>query len=216
MVTYSVPLTLVVVLSTLFLYLFLKNKLRLSFVLIPFLVLLLWTILFTEKSSLSLQSESQRIRTIERVKGYPPIYILPIAHWLEERPETLAFYNLQENFFEILDPGLYFFSNHPRQRVGFKEFEKFSYALLPLFILGLFRLWELQKNRTAFLFLILPIILMTVLGINTPLGPLLLFPFVFCMTLLGLEGIKKRRILFGVFLCIYFLTFIQILSYEIY
>ena len=38
-------------------------------------------------------------------------------------------YKFQRNFFSALDPNLYFFASHPRERAGINEFEKFKYKL---------------------------------------------------------------------------------------
>lgn len=42
------------------------------------------------------------------------------------------------NFFQGIDPNYYFFANHPRERAGITEKDKFSFIFLPFFILGLF------------------------------------------------------------------------------
>lgn len=215
-VTYSLPLASLIIVTTAFLILLLRGKLSIKFVFIPFIILALWSLLSTKRIPLSFQTESERVQSIERVKGYPLIYSLPIAHWLEERQETLALYTLQKNFFESLDPGLYFFNNHPRERVGYKEFEKFSFVVLPIFILGAVSVWETKKRRSAFLFFVIPILLFTCIGTNTPLGPILLFPFIFAVTNVGVEKLQPKSGVFLVFLAFYILSCIQILSYEIF
>ena len=49
-----------------------------------------------------------------RLREYPPIYVktfgktvwIPAANWLEQRPESIAFYRLSKNFSEIISHGI--------------------------------------------------------------------------------------------------------------
>jgi len=50
----------------------------------------------------------------------------------------------QKNFFQLIDLNFYFFANHPRERAGIAEKEKFSWLLLPIFLLGL--IWQVRKR----------------------------------------------------------------------
>jgi hypothetical protein len=45
---------------------------------------------------------------------------------------------LEQNLFYSLDPNLYFFASHPRERAEVGEFDKYPWVLLPFFIVGLF------------------------------------------------------------------------------
>lgn len=39
-----------------------------------------------------------------------------------------------------LDPNFYFFASHPRERVGFSEYQRLPLWLFPLFLFGIFKL----------------------------------------------------------------------------
>lgn len=101
------------------------------------------------------------------------------------------------NISYAIDPNLYFFASHPREKSGIDEFEKFPPILLPFFILGfLYYLVNLQKNKLLSTYLILSMI---VTGFLTPyfkLGPVLFFPFVNVLItnglLLTLNKLKKK------------------------
>ena len=51
-----------------------------------------------------------------------------------------------------LDPNLYFFANHPRERIIAVEFEKFSFLFLPFFVIGLTALFSGTFVFLIFLF----------------------------------------------------------------
>lgn len=67
-----------------------------------------------------------------------------------ENKITLYFYKYQKNFFQGLDINYYFFANHPRERAGVKEYEKFPWVCLPVFLIGLF--WQIKKKMFLLLF----------------------------------------------------------------
>ena len=96
----------------------------------------------TKYESLTLLNNDQiRIKDM-RLKSYPPVYLtfdtktlwIPVAHWFEERKESIAFFRILKNVSETVDLNLYFFANHPRERVGYNEFEKFPYIFIPAFL----------------------------------------------------------------------------------
>jgi hypothetical protein len=172
-----------------------------------------------------LDNDEQRVQQM-RLREYPLVRItlfgktlwIPAAHWLEERKEVIIFYRLEKNFFETIDPNLYFFSNHPRERIGVSEFEKFAYIVLPIFLYGLYLV--IKKKRyflLAYLFISLGII--SVIGHDSLLGPFLLFPFISLSVFVGLidlhQKTRKNRLLTFSFLVIYILSLIQIFSYGI-
>ena len=123
-----------------------------------------------------LTNDQIRVRDM-RLREYPPIYFLPIAHWFEGRRESIAFFRLLDNFSEAVDPNLYFFANHPRERVGIKEFEKFPYIFLPAFLIG-FLILAQKKKKVFFFSFLLPLTVLTLKGSDNPLGPFTLFPAV--------------------------------------
>lgn len=175
--------------------------------------------LLNTKVDLSFNStDFERYIQIQRTREYPFIPF-PLAHWLEERKETIAFYKFENNFSVAIDPNLYFFANHPRERSGLREFEKYPYILIPLFLVGLFYFY--QKNRNVFIVLLgIPLIILTIFGNNSLLGPLSLFPFITIAISLGLarllEKISSNRKVGFTLLIIYIFVLIQIVSYEIY
>jgi len=70
-----------------------------------------------------------------------------VARFLENKVNRLG-YKFKRNFFTLLDTNYYFFANHPRERPGIKETEKFFWGLLPFFLLGLFS-QLVKKNYLA-------------------------------------------------------------------
>lgn len=105
-----------------------------------------------------------------------------IAYWLEASPQMTAFYRISRNFSEISDINLYFFANHPRERVGYPEFGKFPFIFLPLFVLGLMLFVQEGINKNLLFSFLIPIIFYSIFGSNSSLGPFMIFPgMVVCM-----------------------------------
>lgn len=206
----------VVFVNTLMLnFLFLKGTpLRnLVWFLVGFLILVVLQVTTTVGASLTkLSADEQRIIDL-RVREYP-IYKLPIGYWLEARPESIVVLRIQKNIFENLDPNLYFFANHPRQRVGVKEFEKFPYIFLPFFLYGLYSLMRVPQNRGVFLVFFVPLLVAGFIGNKNALGLFPLFPLLAVSTARGLEPLTKHKRLFMGFLILLLLVFTQAYSYE--
>lgn len=196
-----------------------------------FLLLLFFQWKSTQISSLSyLDNDQQRIQQM-RLREYPPVALtlgskkiwIPIAHWFEGRKETISLFRIKDNFSEIVDPALYFFANHPRERVGVAEFEKFPYILLPFFLIGILSKKFKIKSKIFVFSLLTPIILASFIGKNNELGPFSLFPFMTIATAYGLSLTserlkkipkKKRRNISFVFLAVFALVVIQVISYA--
>jgi len=108
---------------------------------------------------------------------------------LTENKLTFLLYKYQKNFFQGLDPNFYFFANHPRERPGIKETEKFSWLFLIPFLVGLY--WQFkQKFFWGFGYFIL------VLGAISFFQDfdrfvICLFPFIFLSIILGIWKIFK-------------------------
>lgn len=221
---FDITLGLVVVLASIFLWLGLQNIKKFYFytliVLFSLLIFFQWKTSF--KTSLTFRNDNEKVIQQEWLKAYPPIYIkiagktiwIPIAHWLEQRKEFLVFYKIEENFSEIVDPNLYFFANHPRERVGVKEFEKFPYILLPVFIVGLFSIKK--KNLKEVLLGLSPVVLISLIGNSNSIGPFALFPFFAAVISMGLVPIfsKKQFLIPG--MVAFILVFIQVFAYAKY
>lgn len=146
-----------------------------------------------------LDNDQQRIQQM-RLREYPPVHFsllgktvwIPIAHWFEGRQESIAFFRILGNLSETIDPNLYFFANHPRERIGIKEFEKFPYIFLPLFVYGIFLLIEKEERKLIALSFFVPVFMLSFVGNKNPLGPFSLFPFIAVSISVGLKKTYKR------------------------
>lgn len=109
----------------------------------------------------------------------------------------------QSLLFQNLDFGNYFFSGHPRQRVGVKEIPKFYISLLPLTILGLIQLNSKTRWLTRWLIaaiLIFSIILPIPFNDKTiSSASLLILPVVF-LSAFGLYSLKRYQKVFLILL----------------
>ena len=201
--------------------------------LFSYALLLLFQWQTTSISSLTqLDNDQKRIQQM-RLNEYPPVSIrfrnktiwIPIAHWFEGRKETIAAFRIQNNFSENIDPMLYFFANHPRERVGIEEFEKFPYILFPFFLVGIFYLSKKLKISILLTSLLFPIALISIIGSKDNLGPFSLFPFISVATSAGLAETHRwvklllqknyQKVLIA-FAIVFILVFLQIASYAKY
>jgi hypothetical protein len=200
---------------------------------IGFLVIVALQVKSTHTESLLfLDSEARRIRDL-RILEYPPVVLkfgdrniqIPLGYWFEGRKESTYYYRLTKNLAEIVDPNLYFFANHPRERAGFKEFEKFPYILFPLFVIGTLVSIKLRNKKFLLASFIIPACVLTFIGSTNPFGPFSLFPFLTVSISIGVSWFNKvfwnkgkfayRLVFFGFW--IYFvLNLIQVIAYEYY
>ena len=213
--TFSPPIAVVVILASLFIFLSIKTNKRKYFYLSMVLVLLLVTLQHKTSSinSLVFLNENEEIHQRQRMRGYPP-GLYRFANWFEQRKEALVYYKMEENFSEVADPNLYFFANHPRERIGVVEYEKFPYILLPFFVLGL--LWTKKSGLKTLLLSTSPVILLSLIGNSNPAGPFSLFPFLATHIAIGLDPVFKNKKHFFVFILIFSLVFTQTISYAKY
>lgn len=208
-----------------------SQKLHLTFVLIVYCSLFIFQYTTTSTKPLTSLTKQEEVIQIQRIKEYPPGYIpigsktvwIPAAHWLEGRKETIAVRHMGQNLAEVLDPNFYFFSNHPRERVGVDEFEKFSYMLLPFFLYGVY-LFIHEKKWIVLSCALIPLLLLTFIGNNNPLGPFSLLPFFVVAISYGLKKVYEKmkhvssRVRYSslvLFLLIYSLVLLQLISYEL-
>ena len=156
--------------------------------------LLAWQLISVPHTPLTyLDNDQQRVQQL-RLRAYPPIsiqilnkrYYLPLAHWLEARPETTTFYRLRDNFSQLIDPSTYFFAGHPRERIGDIETEKFTFIWMPFFIIGCL-LW-LRKPRPLFWLTIVLGVLGSLTWRSAVQQPVVLLPFI---TVIIIEGIQQ-------------------------
>lgn len=181
--------------------------------LVLFILLLFIQYKTSSINSLTFLNDNEKMQQIVKMHAYPPS-LYRLANWLENRPEALVFYKLEENLSEVVDPNMYFFANHPRERVGVVEYEKFAYILLPFFVLGIVKL---KRDDLKYLFIsISPLALICLIGGSSPIGPFSLFPFITVMTASGLKPIFEKRKYLVAFLIVFGLVFIQTLAYAKY
>lgn len=122
------------------------------------------------------KSDSNLIRIILYRLNIPELY---------EGSLSIANSRLQRNFFETIDPNVYFFAGHPRERIWANDFEKFPFLYLPLFIIGLY-VFIKRSNLFMKLIFLVSILTFGFLGHLNKLGPFLLIPFFICLITLGL------------------------------
>lgn len=115
-----------------------------------------------------------------------------IGKYIVNKPDYF-FNKFQQNLLQSLDLNLYFFGNHPREVPGNREFEKFSFLLIPFFIYGLFKI---KLSPWKLLMILIPLTELILIGLNNHLGPFILFPFIASITSIGifysLKNLKKR------------------------
>lgn len=97
----------------------------------------------------------------------------------------LPLYKLQSNLFSNLDPNLYFFASHPRERAGVGEFEKYFLLTLPFFIAGIIVVIQKKLKVLGYYF-----ITVTLIGAfirpDYIFGPVLFFPLINAVIVLGI------------------------------
>lgn len=94
------------------------------------------------------------------------------------------FYKFQQNIFSVLDSNLYFFASHPRERSGVNEFEKFPSLYLIFFVIGIIYSFRLRL-LLIMLYLLAAVLVSGLISPAFELGPILFFPFVATLTILG-------------------------------
>lgn len=106
--------------------------------------------------------------------------------------EPLA--GLQSNLFSNLDINLYFFSSHPRERAGKIEFEKYSFLVLPFFLIGTFSVIK-KRYLSLKLYFLGALSMSAFVSSNYSLGPILFFPLINVVVTLGFLSVIKKRLL---------------------
>lgn len=127
------------------------------------------------------------VRTTEEVYGlnerrnYYPKYIGLIF----QNKINITLNKYLANLSENLDPNIYFFAGHPRERGNISDFEKFSPILIPFFLIGLF--WSIRiRNGFVFGYNLSIIFFSGFLSPNNNIGSLMFFPL---MCVLICQGI---------------------------
>lgn len=155
----------------------------------------------------------------ERMESYPPLYLdlklkviwLKPAHWIEENNTIIALSVIQNNFFETIDINRYFFGGYPRNNAA--DFEKFPFTLLPLFLIGIYKLISNKKFNILFILFGLPLLLSSMIG-SSNLGVFSLFPFFIISFDYGVKAVSAHsKVWYLLFISITILGFILQLSY---
>jgi len=189
----SVPIAILLALTSISLFFALINinKKNLIIFILLFTATLIVQVKYTKVQDLAYFTEDQKRVQREYLNAYPPIYWIPLAHWLEGRPETVAFYRIKNNLGEALDVNQYFFATHPRARVGINEFHKFHFIFLPFFVLGLVYISKKAESRTIYLpALVVGLALTAYISDSSSLGAIFAFPLILSAITLGIKNIK--------------------------
>lgn len=131
--------------------------------------------------------------------NYRHNYLADELGWLFQNKLTLIFFKnvsrqlhqFQRNLFDNLDQNLYFFANHPRERAGVGEFEKYPFILMPFFILGLLFIIK-NRNTLLSIYILIIVILSALIKPSYQLGPVLFFPLITLLIALGINVCLRR------------------------
>ncbi len=78
-----------------------------------------------------------------------------------------------QNLASLIDPNFYFFANHPNERVGINEQDRFWFGFLPLFIIGMLLLGQKRWFVCS-----LAVVLIVAVWLGVEVGSQLLYPFI--------------------------------------
>lgn len=227
----NILIGLTTVFSSLFLYQSVRSNKSKKLLVFFFLILLFFQYKNTRILPLTYLNEQEKVLQLRRLNEHPPVKLslgsksiwIPTAYWLEKRAEILIFYRMQKNLKEVLSPNLYFFANHPNERVGIKEYEKFPYILLPFFVVGLLGL-NFRRNITFGILLFATIFLLAIIGSDGGAEPISIFPFIAIASVRGLEYVwgrisklksqNLRITTVSIFILIYLLIIVQTAYYN--
>lgn len=97
------------------------------------------------------------------------------------------------NVFYTLDPNLYFFRSHPREKLGIDESYKYPPIVLPFFVVGiLFLFVNYSKYKPLTIYLTAAALFTGFLDPAYKLGPILIFPFTTIAIYFGFATIVTR------------------------
>lgn len=123
-------------------------------------------------------TEMETVHQINRMHQYPS-YAFRLGHILEERPESIIFFKLNQNFTDTFNLTL--FPNH-----------FLTIIFLPFFIIGIFK--SISKHLIFTLSLIISsVLLFTFIGHQNLYGPVLLYPLIFTYSLYSLIPLKNEK-----------------------
>ena len=138
------------------------------------ILLVVLQVFFSPHQSLFFQSEVNRIEIRQRMHDYPPS-LYRLANILEQRPESLLFYRLQNNFFNILD------------------INSIPYILIPCIIIVIFYQIKVKNLMYFVIPVFIPLLTLTILGPDQPRGNFCLYPFLIISVIYGFIGLVKKK-----------------------
>lgn len=150
--------------------LLIKKKFNKLVFLLLLLILVFLQFSNTQLKNVYSQTPSQIDKQITRMHYYP-VKLTRLAYYLEYKKPTLYIYKLQENFFDAIDLETYF----P---------DYFTFIYLPFFLIGIYDFFE-SKNSFFIKTFLSAIVFLTIVGVNSKGGPILIFPFIYLFILIG-------------------------------
>lgn len=138
----------------------------------------------TIKQPIGGYSQTEKLSQQQNLDAYT---FVRAGYWLEQKPITLSLRKVTGRLMENFEINKYFFGGHPRAQVGENDFEKFSFVLLPFFLVGLYQIIK-DKNRFIFMTFIMALIISAIWGNMNDLGNYLLLP---CLVVIIFFGLKK-------------------------
>jgi len=215
---------LTVVITTLIICLFWNSKKSFLISLLCILVLLFFQYKTTNSQSLTiLNNDEQRVQS-ERMLSYGPTYIdlyfkviwLKPAEWIEKNNLVIALSRIEKNLFENLNLNKFFFGGFPGNKP--EDFEKFTFFLMPFFILGLLKITKEKKIKQLGVLFLLPLVLLMYLGNNSQFSQFSFFPFFILSFWSGIDylaNLQKHKISYYTFVIFLLLTGLLVqLSYA--
>lgn len=160
-----------------------------------FVVLILTAVLSLYALANSFDRNIARITSAEELKANQRFSYLSyeLGPLFQNKASIWYFKNLsnsvekyQRNLFWNLDPNLYFFTTHPRERVEVNEFNKFFAIELVFFVVGMISIMK-NGNTTLWTYLILVSLVSGFIDPRFNLGPILFFPFITIVIFFGIE-----------------------------
>jgi len=97
-------------------------------------------------------------------------------------PPVLETKSFAANFKVEIDPNFYFFANHPNERSGIQEVERFNFYLWPVFVIGLL----LLATESWFVVLFAYALAFATFINWEETGPMVIFPFIVVMITRGI------------------------------
>lgn len=194
--SYNLAVFILVIFASLLLYLtiFIDKKYT-KYLIFLFILIFFFQYTTNNITPLNYLSDDQIRIKQERINSYKPFfkyerslfYRLKLREFFEG-DYAISVTNLQRNFFESIDPNVYFFAGHPRERVWASDFEKFPFIFIVPFIIGLYKL---KLPKFISFYILLSLVLLSLIGHINNLGPFILFPFFVVIIFRGFEKILK-------------------------